>query len=78
MAAAKKTDAKNGTDKVYPVYLGSQQVGDSELYVGSPDGNYLVKSDTRVDVPFAVKEGIELMEIQQKAIRKYISKKRIE
>lgn len=78
MAAAKKTEGTPETANKYPVYLASGQVGDSELYVGTPDGNFLVKSDTRVDVPFSVKEGLELMEMQQKSFQRYISKKKVE
>ena len=59
------------------VFIPAESRDDTERYVGTPKGNYLIKTNTMVDVPADVKEVIELAEMQKAAIDNTINKLRL-
>lgn len=63
--------------KRYTVYIKSNGRDDTERFIGTPKGNYLVQTGKPVEVPKDVKEVIELMEIQQASIDNIVDDMRL-
>lgn len=59
------------------VFISPNSRTDTERFVGTARGNYLVKTGTAVEVPADVKEAIELAEMQQNAMNRTIDKLRL-
>lgn len=81
MATATKTAAasvkKPEANKLYTVFIPATSREDTERYVGTPRGNYLVKTNTMVEVPKDVKEALELAEMQKASIEATVEKFRL-
>lgn len=73
-AAAK---SKSKEKETFTVFIPAQSRDDTERFVGTPRGNYLVKTNTPVEVPKDVKEVVELAEMQQQAIEATIESLRL-
>jgi deoxycytidine triphosphate deaminase len=75
MATAAKVSAKE--KETFTVFIPAQSRDDTERFVGTPKGSYLVKTNTAVEVPKDVKEVLELAEMQQNSIEETIEKYRL-
>lgn len=56
------------------VHIRTTAKGDTERYVGTPNGSYLVKTNMDVDVPADVREAIALSDMQQQSVKETIEK----